>query len=235
MIRATTKRGGLLSIALASIALPAALLAPGASAEESAQWLVGKAKVTASLSPQLKMSLEGNDETLLSKVLGIKIEKLCTAAELLEAKLAPEGKITSGAKIKLSGCQIKLNGTLSKACEPHTGEMKGVIVTNGLKGLLVLHEGAGIFQLKPASGETFMTFEMGEECAVGEKIMVGGTLTLKDAALTTEAVEHLVIEGPLTNLWFISNTPEHKVVADGGVLFALAGEHAGLAWSGLPG
>lgn len=233
MSRRSTKRHGL-KVVLLAVALAALLFVPQASAEEP-EWLVGKAKVTVSLLPQLKMSLEGGDETLLSKVLGVKVEKLCTAAELIEAKLEADGKISSGAKIKLSGCQIKLNGTLSKACEPHTGGMKGVIITKGLKGLLVLHEGAGIFQLKPASGETFMTFEMGEECAVGEEIPVGGTLTLKDQALTTEAVEHLVTEGPLTNLWFVSNTPEHQVVADGGVIFSLAGEHAGMQWSGVPG
>jgi hypothetical protein len=215
--------------------LVALLAVPSARAEESAQWIVAKTKVTASLSPLLKMSLENNDETLLSKILGIKIEKLCTSSELIEAKLGIEGKISSGAKIKLSGCQMKLNGVLSKECEPHTGELKGVIITKALQGLLVLHEGAGIFQLKPASGETFMVVEMGAECPVGQKITAGGVLTLKDAALTTETVEHLVAEGPLTNLWFISNTPEHKVTADGGVIFSLAGEHAGQQWSGLPG
>jgi hypothetical protein len=26
-----------------------------------------------------------------------------------------------------------------------------------------------------------------------------------------------------------------RVIADGGVIFSLAGEHAGLQWSGLPG
>jgi hypothetical protein len=231
MSRTSTKRG--LWIALLTVVAAAVFLAPQARAEE-AGWLVGKSKLTAPLSPQLKMSLDG-DETLLGKVSGVKIEKLCTEAELIEAKIETEGKISSGAKIKLSGCQIKLNGTLSKACEPHTGAMKGVVITNGLKGQLVLHEGAGLVQLTPVSGETLMTVEMGEECAVGEKIKVGGVLTLKDTALTTEATEHLFVEGPLTNVWFISNTPEHKVVIDGGVIISLAGEHAGLQWSGLPG
>lgn len=233
MKRGFKQRRGLQGVLIAVAAVMA--FAPQASADPPGDWLVAKAKITASLLPLLAMKVEGSDETLLSKIVGIKVEKLCTAVELIEARLEVEGRISSGAKVRLSGCQIKLNGSLSKPCEPHSGAEKGVIVSKPLKGVLALHEGAGIVQLQPASGTTFMTFETGEECAIGESIPVGGTLVFKDAALTTEATEHLIVEGPLNNLWFVSNTPEHKVTFDGSALVTLAGEHTGQQWSGLPG
>lgn len=202
--------------------------------EETGEWLLGKAKVATPLLPLLKMALEGGSETMSSKILGVKIEKQCTAAELTGAKLEEEGRISSSAKIKFSGCQIKLNGTLSKACEPYTGVEKGVILTNALKGQLVFHEGEGTVRLRPASGTLFMTIQLKEECALGEEIPVGGILDLKDKAVGTEATEHLVAEGTLKGIWFISNTAEHKVTTTGSAILTLTGEHSGLQWSGRP-
>ena len=134
-------------------------------------WKVQESNLSTKLSPSLVITeLEGKDETLLSQILKIKFEKLCTAAELIGAKLETEGKVSSGAKVRFSGCVVKLNGVLAPECTPHTaGEEKGVIVTNASKGLIVLNEGKGLLLLTPASGEAFMTVELGPEVPLVKK------------------------------------------------------------------
>jgi hypothetical protein len=199
-------------------------------------WRVQKTDLSSKLSPSLIITeLEGKDEILLTEILKSKIEKLCTAAELIGAKLETEGKISSGAKVRFSGCVFKINGKLAPTCEPHTGAEKGVIVTNATKGLIVLGEGKGLLLLTPVSGETFITVELGEECAVGEKVPLLGRLTLSISGMGSEEVAHLVAQGPLTELWLISKTEEHKVTLDGSAMLALTGEHSGMTWSGVPG
>ena len=85
-------------------------------------------------------------------------------------------------------------------------------------------------------GEKFVTIETSEECSVGSKIPVIGKLTLKDCkgAFSTEQTEHLVEQGPLTELWTISKTAEHVATLDGSGILILGGAHAGLKWSGTP-
>jgi hypothetical protein len=130
-----------------------------------------------------------------------------------------------------------LNGKVTAACEPHTGAEKGVLESNAGKGLLILSGGEGVVRVEPASGEVFMVVETSSECAVGSKIPVIGKFTIKDSKgeLTTEAVTHLVQEGPGTEMWLISKTAEHKVIVDGSAIGGLVGAHSGLKASGLPG
>ena len=95
----------------------------------------------------------------------------------------------------------KLNGTLTKACEPLSeGIDPGVIKTNLLKGVLLEHEKTLIVQFEPTSGTTLANMELGEACSLGESVAVVGKMTLKDSAISTEAVEHLASEGPLTSM-----------------------------------
>jgi hypothetical protein len=82
---------------------------------------------------------------------------------------------------------------------------------------------------------------MGKEaeslCSIGEKLPVSGTLYVKDAGGNFEVEEksHLLEEGPLTELWVLNKTTEHKATLDGSASLSPAGEHLGREWSGLGG
>jgi len=144
------------------------------------------------------------------------------------------------------------------------GEVKkGVILTKLLKDLIILHtteaekkEGKtnpeGYDRLEPEEGTTFVTIESSAECSFGSKIPVIGKFVFKDCSLRVkdkegketgacipqgreERVTHLVEEGPLTELWVISKTEEHKSTIDGSANVFLTGKaHEGLKWSGTP-
>jgi hypothetical protein len=201
--------------------------------EVVASWNVKGTPVSTKLLPALSVTeVEGGSESILSEVLKQKFEKLCTGMELIGAKLEPEGKITSGAKVKFTGCIIKLNGKISPPCEPHTGAEKGVIVTKPAKGLLYLDGEEGALFIEPVSGETLVTVELGEECSIGEQIPLFGRLVLNIPKYGTEATTHLLTGSSISELWLISNTAEHKVTLDGSGVVALSGEHKGLEWSG---
>jgi hypothetical protein len=199
-------------------------------------WRVKGADVTAALTPAITVKeIEGNDATLLTKIIGIKVEFLCTTLQAISAKLEPKGVVSFGSQLKFAGCTTKLNGATSGACEPLSeGKEPGVIKTKLLKGLLVLHEGSGIVRFEATEGETLATLEFGAECSIASKVPILGKLTLKDASIGTEAITHLAIAGPLTEIWAISKTEEHKITIDGSIVTALAGVHAGIVWSGVP-
>jgi hypothetical protein len=203
-------------------------------AEVEGNWKVAGTTLTSKLTPALVIKeLENGSETLLSKIAGVKVEKVCTGAELTGAKLETEGRFSSGAKVVFTGCIFKINGVEAPTCIPHSpGQKPGVIVTNETKGLLVLDGKEVDLGIEPASGETLVTVELGEECAVGEKVPLIGTLMLALSQAGTEEVTHLVVESALTELWLISKTEEHRVTLDGSAILALSGEHAGLKWSG---
>ncbi len=64
---------------------------------------------------------------------------------------------------------------------------------------------------------------------------VGGIFYAKDAngKFEVEEVAHSFKEGPLTKLFVISDTPEHKATIAGAASVSLAGEHLNRWWSGL--
>ncbi len=202
--------------------------------EVEGNWKVAGTTLTGKLTPTLVIKeIEKGSETLLSKVAGVKIEKVCTGAELAGAKLETEGRFSSGAKVTFTGCILKLNGVETPSCKPHSpGQKPGVIVTNEAKGLLVLDAKEVDLSVEPASGEVLITVELGAECPIGEKVPLLGTLMLALSQAGTEEVTHLVLESPLSELWLISKTEEHKVLLDGSAILGLSGEHAGLKWSG---
>lgn len=212
-----------------------AVVAAFTYAEVGSSWSVNGSKVTSTLLPTIQVHELGSGVTLLSKVLGQQLAVSCSAAEVMNAKLETEGTISSGSKLKFSGCTTKIGGTTSKACEPHIGAEKGVIVSSGMKGSLVLQEKVAVTRFEPTAGTTLATLEMSEECSLGEKLPVIGAITLRDAELANEAVKHVFVEGPSTELWVISKTAEHAATIDGSVTLALTGAHLGLKWSGTPG
>jgi hypothetical protein len=215
----------------------AALAASSAQAEAGANWKMNGANVTAGLLPSVVIKnkeVEGGEAQFATEIAKTAVAVGCIKADLQAAKLETSGKITAGAKIRFSECTTRLGGKVTPTCEPFTGTSKGVMFTKELKGLLVLHSGAGIIRLEPVTGESFLFAEFSEECSVGEGFPVIGKLTLNDSLLTTEAVSHSFFEGPLTELWVISKTKEHELIILGGLPLILSGTHSGLKWSGLP-
>ena len=86
---------------------------------------------------------------------GTKVEVLCTTLQSINVRLEPEGFVFFESQLKYTGCLTKLNGVVSKGCEPLSGGTEpGVIKTNLLKGVLVEHEKAPIVRFEPTSGTT---------------------------------------------------------------------------------
>jgi hypothetical protein len=108
-----------------------------------------------------------------------------------------------------------------------------VVVSEPLKGLLVLHEGKPLIRFDPVKGETFVNFEFSEECSLGAKVPVTGTSTVKDVngEFSTEKVNHTVEQGPLSSLTFCGKS----AVVTGAAVLQLTGAHVGAKWSALPG
>ena len=229
-------RGRALGIFIAMLGL-IAIGAQAAQAEPGANWRMNGANVVVALLPSLQIgAVENNTLSLLTRVAGVSVTFLCTGEELIGAKLETEGRITAGFKIKLTGCVTLLNGMLSAVCTPFSaGQPLGTVLSNELKGLLVLHEGQGLIRIEPKMGETLKVYEFHEECPL-PAIPLKGKLFLKDCKneLRVELVTHLFEQGPLTHLYVISDTAEHAVNFDGSATMILTGAHAGFTWSGQP-
>jgi hypothetical protein len=165
---------------------------------------------------------------------GTKVEILCTSAVLAEKiKLTANGGLSLG-KATFHGCLTKLNGTLSKPCEPFSGASKGLIESLKFTGLIILHKLANgtldpLTSLTPDTGNVFAHLALGEECSIGEELLMSGSLVAKDSAGSTETVEHLLEQGPLTNLTVLGQPAS----IDGSLILKLVGAHEGLAWAGL--
>jgi hypothetical protein len=211
-----------------------------AQAEVGAKWLFGEKSF---------LEAEVGAETELTLIIHFKIIVpvliKCNVLSAKNARLKANGSIGNGAKLKFSGCVVELNGVVSSACEPKAGGTeKGVINTNAMHGLLVLHKLASgttdnLIKITPDVGETFAVVEMGEECSIGEIIPIIGTAALKDCggSLLTQLVKHLLEFGSkaeLTELWAVSKTAEHALSILVSFWFFLTGEHTGLKFSGDP-
>jgi hypothetical protein len=219
-------------------AFGAMAFAATAQAEVGAHWNVNGSSVSTELVTRgvvPEATLENSHGQLLGHALGKELNVLCTSMHLEEAKLKLEG--SSLGKFRFVGCRITTNGgEVLPACEPHTGEEKGVILTKLLKGLIVLHEGTALNRIEPEEGTRLVEIATSLSCAFGPNIPVIGKFFVKDCngAFRVEDFTHLFEEGPLTELWVISKTEEHKSAIDGSALASLTGEHAPFKWSGTP-
>ncbi len=130
-----------------------------------------------------------NDITVAieSKVAGVEVKVSCEKTEV-SGNLESEGKISG--TFPFNGCSTFLNGTLSAACKPSQP------LQAKFKGESFEHAGDGYLLLLPASGTQFMSIQFGEECAIGEKFKVKGSIVLKDCNndLATYLVRHLLQE-----------------------------------------
>ncbi len=141
-------------------------------------------------------------------------------------------------KLTFTECLAFLNGVESIPCKP----VEGKVTTNLIKAQMLLHKLAGgtIDKILIAEGETeaggaanFATIQSTAGCALGIKVPVGGKIALEPSNLTHE-VKHLVDEfPPLTALWILSNTAEHKASLLGSGWAFLTGAHTGFKWTGL--
>jgi hypothetical protein len=230
------------------------------SAQAALSWLVlNSAGTTAT---ELKAELVGEKDsehiTLLSKLLsgGINVAITCTNFELIGVNLEVGGLLTTGGKVKFTGCEAyeKAPLTTALACKVHSaGQAVGVVESLKGKGGLVLHEikvgeKEVLTKIEPEVGTTFATF-LTEGCSLPESNPVNGVLYVKDCeALKNEkgealpcdknalvhSVKHLIEQGPLTSLWVGKDTAEHlETSVIGSAWIKLAGAHAGLKWSAM--
>lgn len=213
------------------------LYTSASQAEKGANWMLNKSNVSATLPPTVQIQGIVNKTISLVATIsgGTTIEVLCTNAEFLNAKLETEGSISSGNTTRFTGCVTLINGKIVSACQPHAEGKAGVVVSEPLKGLLVLHEGEPIIEFKPVTGEAFVVLFLGtkEECSVGEELAVTGTSTVQDAKgkFTTEAITHTVRQGPGSKLIFCGVS----AIVNGEAILSLAGSHTNMTWSALPG
>jgi hypothetical protein len=222
-----------------------ALSASAAQAEPNAKWLIldedGTALDANDLHAAIEGTLENNHLILLTEILKLKVEILCTAIQLIGGAILGQGSVVG--TVKLTGCKIVISGKESKPCVPHTkGAPAGTLESTHGHGLIVLHELSPTVRdelvlLLPETGNTIFTLEMGEACALGESLPIKGKFVVKDCqnAFLTHQVIHLIEEGPLSHLFIISDTPEHAVKVDGSVNVFLSGTHLNRPWSGMAG
>jgi hypothetical protein len=214
-----------------------------AQAETGAFWLVNGAK-TASES-----AVEGETDVktvFLTELGGKIIHIVCLGISFREVHLFPAFRILGRLifilclfySLKTAGGEM----VLQKACEPSAEGVKGLIVTNSITGLIVLHEPKagtkeGVLELKPTTaGGQLATINLGPECAFGETLKLGGVLFLKDSngQFSTNVVQHLLAELPaLTKLTV--NEGSKAATMDGSFWAFLGGAQKGLTWSGIPG
>ena len=189
--------------------------------------------------PSINGALE-ETATLHSEVLeGTKVLYHCTAVSVVGGKLQLGGDVAG--TLVFSGCTTLLNGVISAPCKPKAGGTEeGVIKTVAILALMLLHKLAEggvkdkILIAHPASGTNFAFVESSATCAIGQKVAVGGLFAIQDAAPSTHAVNHLIKEFlPLTDLYLISKTAEHKAEILGSAIAFLTSPHLNYQWAGL--
>jgi hypothetical protein len=247
-------RFSLLGVLVAAIGLMAI---SASSAQAEGRWLVltgvgsnlfTDAEIEAN-KEKLTGEIENGTAALLTEVLGLKIDILCTAGELIDALLGAGGTVKAGARVKFTGCKVLSGGTngLLKEeakCKPHTaGAAVGTIETEPGHAALKLHKLADgtlhdtALILPDNVAERFVAIEMAEGCSLPETTEIFGLFSVWDcvsnSAWLTHNTVHLITEfKPLTHLWVISDTTEHlNTSIDGSANIRLA---SGRSFAGSP-
>ena len=237
-------------------ALGLCLLALGglnaSSAQASPVWMVGNANLVSG-SRQVTASNGGIFSTavvLHTKIGGNKVEFTCVKGELLGLSLEPGGNITTGTKGRWGECTTKINGMTNAACKPNNnGTEPGIIVSNEGKGRLTKHstgEGVALFEsiveevVSGVKQPVLARIKSSIECPIGSNIaIIGPRVSLVDVngmegiffeGLLNEKRVHEIKEGPLTEIWALSKTEEHKAQLLGEMALELS---SGETWSGL--
>lgn len=248
----TRSRFVLEGLVLSGLLIGLAMFVGGtAHAETGAKWLVN-GKDVGDLLPGLTVKEIENKTGVISWSTkgGTKVQFLCTSTNFdTGGVLAANGGSTAG-NVAFSGCVTLLNGVISSACKPSSpGKPLGEILSLLGKGLIVLDKLASgelteLIRVVPinAAGEVVQLFgklQLGEECSIGEQVNVettalGEGVWAKDVngntGFLTEQVTHLIVEA-LKKLRVLGQPAEVL----GSTIVELAGAHAGMKWSGVPG
>lgn len=254
-------RLGLKILGLCAVLVGMFAFSSTAQAEVNAFWKVSGAKIASTLNPPLEAKVDVVG-TLLTTLGGQFIDLTCQtiktagSAHLVEPLGKVEGKLDFGTCDFLSLKEKGGVAVLQKACEPSAEGVKGLIVTNAISGLIKLHKTAAgvteaVLEATPKVAGPFVTILLGEECAFGETLKVGGTgaeasggvFFLKDcetsactkSSFTTDKKEHLVTE--LTSLTKLTVNGGATVATIDGSAWAFLGgaTHSGLTFAGQPG
>jgi hypothetical protein len=118
--------------------------------------------------------------------------------------------------------------TLWKACEP--GDLTFVA-----KGSLFLHNGKTYERFENLTGQPLTVTTYSEECPIGEKIIVVGSVVLESvgSSFETEAVSHLVRQAPESLFPGKLNFGASPMNFIGSWIVKLKGKEAGKKWSGV--
>lgn len=195
------------------------------------------------------LAIENNTATLL--VGGLNIEILCKTAAFIGGggtggKLTKEGSILLG-KVLFGGCiALSKTPTLTQLtkCTPNdpVGGLGEIITENGT-GLIVLHNGEPVVELKPDVGTTLTKIFLSASCGVAEELIVTGKLILHDcptispAKTSKERFEthmqtHLIEE--FTGLQLLRVGGVLSTI-DGSANVTLEAPHNALLWAGHAG
>lgn len=199
-----------------------------AAKAEGAEWRVNGVKITNALDVEGQAELDSPNVILLTKVGLSKIEISCTALKFTPHALLEESGSGKG-RGGVEGCITKLNGTVAKACTPKSpGAPSGFVETNLVKAQIV---GESTVELKPETGSTFVTLELGASCAIGNKIEITGKIFVIDCKNegSVDLLIHLVEVGPSSSILFGAN----PATIDGSANVFLIGAHKGMKVSGV--
>jgi len=236
-------RSGMLRRALCICVVALGIAGVGAgSAQAETTWMVKGANIAEGFLPTLRTRAK----TIIlihTKISGLKILFKCSKLEALESHLIWRKLLLW--KLKGIKCVTEIGETVNAACEPNNnGTEPGVILTNKLLGELTKHStGEGVILVKSTVEEVvggvkqpvFGRIKMSAECPIGSNVPIIGTqFSLKDVGgnkgLEEEKVTHTDIEGPLTEIWALSKTEEHKASISGEIELEL---ESGEVWNGL--
>jgi len=244
-------RLGLLSLSAVVLGLMAM---SASSAQAGLSWLVLNAAHTIATEIQapggvinLLVPVTGERESahlsLKAKLVNTEVIFTCNGLTTAGIHLAQEGKLTEGFKATFSGCELysgpgPLDGLI--ACTVKTaGSPSGTLVTNELKGSLVLNESEVQMLIEPrAAGGSLIVIRLeGGGCGYPESNQLKGVLYLKDTSATTHGEKHLVVQGPTAGQLYFgnhSNEQLEKTKINGSAWFKLGGmTHAGLHWAAM--
>jgi hypothetical protein len=225
----------------------------GASSAQASVWMVGGTNLTSGTKP-LSASIVKTG-VLHTKIGGNKVEFTCPEGQLVNVSLEASGKLTRGGKVEFTKCTTIINGTVNPACEPVTEGTAGRILSNEGEGQLTLHStGDGVTVIKSILEEVvagvkqpvFGRIKSSVECPIGSNIpIIGPKLSVQESITTAEkeagktpnssleeekATHNIVEFAPLTEIWALSKTEEHKASVLGEAAVKIT---AGGNWNGL--
>ena len=223
-------------------ALALGLMAFVTSSASAAEWLILESnKTTVNTAAKLPASIVGEfeektDGTLLTHLVGIELNILCTAFTLTGTKLEGGGLLTNGGTVTFTGCTVPT----SADCKVNSpGQAVGTIVSKAVKGTLQTN---GEVLIEPKTGTVLIELVLSGELCLFSNLgtqTINGVLWIVDAKAKTHEVKHLISEskakfsGKQGTLWIGKDTAEHlETSIDGSAWAFLTGAtHSGLAFA----